>query len=404
MKRFNIVFSLVELAMQCNIVLETFDSSLHFLEKNVLPFERPRMPSVEELKEPVDVQSDSKAQNVNENVSLNEYLHSTLPCFVKLDIAKKEHYDDIQSKAKNLETNSIVEDFTFTETTPNGRLAIPMDSDTESGGENSDFITNDNKGTIMLGNKFCDKYNLRLSLTERESIYKTDPTENVQFKKAKVQLRRNSKGQFIKGVNATPIQIIKSHHDRLAAKENIINCQTSTQTSTISEAHIDVENIAGKEIFENDDINISDIDFDDTYVKNGFLDLDEYLNTSDISFLHEFNDTLVPEENGKSGTTTEGHRFFRPYKDYWMYHCIFSRVKSSNFAVFERALPRTFRWLLNECALIVEMSAEDLYEEVCLIEAYHSQTLTPSSSPSRDNRDNINPISKNRLNFIVNKW
>lgn len=68
-----------------------------------------------------------------------------------------------------------------------------------------------------------------------------------------------------------------------------------------------------------------------------------------------------------------------------MYHCIFSRVKGKNFELFEKELPENFLWLLKECASIVEMTTEDLYEEVCLVEGYHMNIL--KSKKSKDDAD-----------------
>ncbi|XP_011864842.1 PREDICTED: TATA box-binding protein-associated factor RNA polymerase I subunit B [Vollenhovia emeryi] len=92
-------------------------------------------------------------------------------------------------------------------------------------------------------------------------------------------------------------------------------------------------------------------------------------------------------------------RLFKPFQDYWMYHCNFSRVKPKNFDLLEKMLPRSFRWLLNESASVVEMSTEDLYEEVCLVEGYYAYVSERSKIHSSENYNN-----RAHINAIFKKW
>lgn len=78
-------------------------------------------------------------------------------------------------------------------------------------------------------------------------------------------------------------------------------------------------------------------------------------------------------------------------------------MKGKNFELFEKELPENFLWLLNECANIVEMSTEELYEEVCLIEAYHLNVLQSKKS-KRTDYALYDYKSKFYSNKIVNKW
>nr|XP_034178878.1 TATA box-binding protein-associated factor RNA polymerase I subunit B-like isoform X1 [Osmia lignaria] len=345
---------LMDLAAQCDIELEIIDSSLHFLEKYVPPFEQPKMPSMKELQELVDVEDDSKVRSVNASESLNDYLHAKLPCRVKFDTTKQRYYDSAVNTMKNLKNVDVESDFTFGKTLPNGKLAIPVHSDTEDENEEEDtnVISNIKSENIQLKNTFCDKYNLCLSLAEKGSISKLDATEKIHFRKQKHKMARNTKGQFIKGTSVS-VQGTKN--------------EVSNNLNLDSDVAVKVEN-THKSRNDSCELNVS------TSV------------TKEIKYI-----------------TEERHRFFRPFTEYWMYHCIFSRVKPKNFAVFERALPRTFRWLLNECALIVEMSTEDLYEEVCLIETYHAHVLKPRNSKT-NHSSNTDRLSKNQLNLILSKW
>ena len=376
--------SLVELATQCGIELEVIDSSLHFLEKIVPPFELPRMPTIEELKQTVDVLDDSQDEHAERSEHLNDYLHRKVPCTIRFDASKEQYYDSIRGLATNVDSVDLGEDFRFTETLPNGKLAIPADN----GGEDkkdSDF----NPGNILLDPKFCDKYGLCLSLAEKESIRNSD----LIRKKRSLQLARNVRSEFSR--ESDRFVKIEDNNDDSFSETKDLSFNTSKQMNASKGGQIEL-----KKLFLNSNIDFSDLDLDDVDLKAAFPDLDDYFNLSEISLFCDNKNISVKNEkmldNGR-------HRFFRPFKDYWMYNCIFSRVKPKNFAVFEKSLPRSFRWLLNECALMAEMSTEDLYEEVCLIETYHAHVFK-SSDPSDDDGGNTHSISKNQINFILNKW
>lgn len=388
--------ALVELAAKCGIELEIVDSNVHFLEKHVPPFEQPRMPSINELKQLIDVQDDLQDEEARSE-SVNDYLHAKTPCSIKFDATKNQYYDSTVSTMKDSANVFAGNDFTFTETLPNGKLAIPVDSNSEN---EDDLGSNGLDQRTLLENKLRDKYNIHLSLAEKEAIHKSNGMKKKHSKESKIQFKRNTKGQFIKASPAL-IKIEKSDAEFFAATENV-NLYDNVDTSVINDNDIKVESTEKNQLLFPEDINISDINIDDTNINIDHFDMNDYLNFSDISFFSQ-NDTLAPVSSKEKTVIKEKDIFFKPFTEYWMYDCIFSRVKSKNFAIFEKSLPRTFRWLLNECALIVEMSTEDLYEEVCLIENYHSRILNSSTLDSGE-RTNIDPISKSQLNFILNKW
>ncbi|XP_012143914.2 TATA box-binding protein-associated factor RNA polymerase I subunit B isoform X3 [Megachile rotundata] len=365
---------LIELADQYNVRLEVVDSNLHFLEKYVPPFEQPKMPSIKELQQLVDIQDDSKSKRVNEyenlnaNESLNDYLHAKLPCKMKFDVAKHQYYDKSKSTMKHFNDIDVKNDFIFMETLPNGKLAIPTSNDSEDKNEEENTPRQEN---MLLKTAFCDKYNLQLSLAEKDSVNNLDTTTMAHFRKQKSKMARNTKGQFI-----------KDSIEKVNKSGEHVGLGNSAQLNTTDERHS----------------NFDDIDAI-TKVETVFSNVPDSYDANDISTSYGNTDVSTLVTSKENNTNVE--RFFRPFKEYWMYHCIFSRVKPKNFAVFERALPRTFRWLLNECALTVEMSTEDLYEEVCLIEAYHTHVLKSCNS---ENVQYSEPISKNQLNLILSKW
>ncbi|KAK1125031.1 hypothetical protein K0M31_006368 [Melipona bicolor] len=352
------------------------------------------MPSINELKELIDVEDDLQHQKTSSE-SVNDYLHSKIPCSIKFDATKNQYYNNTVN-AMSSENTNLDNYFTFTETLPNGKLAIPVDSDTESE-ENSSF-NNLDQGTL-LENKLRDKYNVHLSIAEKESIHKSSRMKKLYSKKYKSQLQRNAKGQFIKS-SGVPIKIEKDESEFDAAEN--INFYDSIDANVVNEPRIWIENNEENQ-FILPDINLSDINPNDIDLSDTNFDINDIFNFSDISCFSQNNSTLASVANKEKTEVKKGNQFFKPFKQYWMYDCIFSRVKPKNFAIFEKSLPRSFRWLLNECALIVEMTTEDLYEEVCLIENYYAHVLKFDPS-NDDDRTEINSIPKSQLNFILNKW
>jgi len=140
-------------------------------------------------------------------------------------------------------------------------------------------------------------------------------------------------------------------------------------------------------IFDNF-INIES-EYDDQFEKSNKI-LESIINESPFTSAKKLNGNIL--------------RLFKPFKDYWMYHCNFSRVKPKNFDLLEKMLPRSFRWLLNECASIVEMSTEDLYEEVCLVEAYYTYVLEQSKIYSNAMSKTENCNNQAYINAILRKW
>nr|XP_031847498.1 TATA box-binding protein-associated factor RNA polymerase I subunit B [Nomia melanderi]XP_031847499.1 TATA box-binding protein-associated factor RNA polymerase I subunit B [Nomia melanderi] len=391
--------SLTELAAQCDIKLNIVDSNLHFLEKIVPPFELPKMPGVEEMKELVDVQDYGKDQCEEKCEHINDYLDRKRPCQVKFDISKELYYNSIRSLTKINCDSSTKDDFTFTDILPDGRLAIPDDDSDIKTEEDKGLISNIDIESILLENKLCKQYNLQLSRAEKETIVKPSLLNMLLYKKRRFRYFRNAKGQFVKGSNMV-VELTKEQQDPLS-DVNDSSLITGTQMSIMEEVSFNLSKTLDENFFLSNGIDINNIDIDNMDIDTSFLNMADPLNLSDLSaFPDNLLSTSANERNQSTGN--DEFPFFRPFKDYWMYQCIFSHVRPKNFAVFENSLPQNFRWLLNECALAIETSTEDLYEEVCLVETYLAYVL---KNPYSDDRasSTVNRL-KNRLNLILSKW
>ncbi|KAL6446677.1 hypothetical protein ACFW04_001264 [Cataglyphis niger] len=362
-----------KLTSNYNMQINFIDSNLHFVEKTVALFEQTKMANIKDLQDNIIIQ-DFLEENIEKKEDIIDYLHKKMTCRLKIDGKKRQYYDNIRNSViKDLPLASS-DEFIFNETLPNGKLAIPNTNDNE----NEDNDDNDTclkhivpEETALLLSKFCKEYNINLSRTEKKAVFKN----SNQMKKQKRKLFRNTRGKFV--------------------KQNIEN-------SNKDDSYTEESEIVSRENFEIENMlpNISDIlslsinasIFDDLMKNEIEYDADDQLENNCKGPI--IDDNVLFDDNAL--------RLLRPFKDYWMYHCNFSRVKTKNFELFEKMLPRSFRWLLDECAGIIEMSAEDLYEEVCLIEAYYAYFSEQSNCAPNTSDENSN--NKAYINAILKKW
>lgn len=356
--------------MQINFI----DSNLHFVEKTAELFEQTKI-TIKDLKANITIQ-DSLREEIERKEDFIEYLHKKMSCCLKIDIKKRQYYDNIRNPITKVFSSAISSDeFIFNEILPNGKLPIPNntnddENDNDTDDENTclkDIVSNE---TALLLSKFCKEYDIDLSSTEKRAIFKNFN----QTKKRKHKLFRNARGKFIKQ------NIENSEKDNSYTEESEIILRESFEIKNI------LPNIS-----DNLNLNTNAYIFDNL-MKNE-IECDQLENNKEPVI----DDTVFILDKNLNDDTL---KLFRPFKDYWMYHCNFSRVKTKNFELFEKMLPRSFRWLLNECASIIEMSTEDLYEEICLVEAYYAYFSEQSTAPNT-NAENSN---KAYINSILRKW
>ncbi|CAL1673635.1 unnamed protein product [Lasius platythorax] len=365
-----------KLTSHYNMQLNFIDSNLHFIEKTVSLFEQTKMASTKDFKDNTAIQ-DFLEEDIERKENFIDYLHKKMSCHLKIDVKKRQYYDNSRNAViKDIPSSN---EFIFNEALPNGKLSIPDTDDNEN--EDDDENNTCLKGivpeeTALLLSKFCKEYDISLSSTEKKAIFK----DLSQKKKQKPKLFRNAQGKFV--------------------KQNDIENPNKNDSYTEESEIISRENFEIKNILPNisDILNLStNASIFDDLIKNE-IGYDAYNQSENSCKEPVIDDTVFDtvytlDENLNDNTL----RLFRPFKDYWMYHCNFSRVKPKNFELFEKMLPRSFRWLLNECASVIEMSVEDLYEEVCLIEAYYAYFSEPSKSAENSN-------NKAYINAILRKW
>jgi len=371
--------------MEYDISLKIIDSNLHFIEKTVPFFEQAKIADVADLKNNVEVEDslEEDMRTPEEKESFIEYLYKKIPCELKIDLKKKEYYDNICNRIINTKNGPLTcsDEFIFNEVLPDGKLSIP-DKINDNESKDDDIYSKDAPIKELLS-EFCKAYKTHFVSTEKEALLGNPG----QVKKQKRKILRNAQnGKFIKQNDNSQCAKIKEDYDKEIANILSETCKD-----------LKIENVSDISDISNMDDNLIDY-FDDLLKKEIKCD-DESEKYHEMFKLPTENPLFTQQKTELYDDTL---KLCRPFTDYWMYHCNFSRIKSKNFEIFEKILPRSFRWLLNECANIIEMSTEDLYEEVCLIETYYAYMLKQMESASTNSKANHDNQAK--INVILKKW
>ncbi|XP_012061259.1 PREDICTED: TATA box-binding protein-associated factor RNA polymerase I subunit B [Atta cephalotes] len=382
----------IKLTSHYDIQVEFIDSNLHFIEKIVPVFEQTKIASIKDLKDEITIEDfmedDKKCIDRKENFI--DYLLKKIPCQFKIDVKKKQYYDDTIIHMKAPPKASATNEFIFHEILPDGKLSIPnryLDGDeSQDDNESKDDAYLQNivpQQTILSLSKFCKAYNINLSSTEKKAIL----INSSQPKKQKRKLVRNSSGKFVKQTD-TSLNMEKKSPSKDDMQTEFISTDISGIENMLPEVS-DILNLsANASIFDNF------IKFEN---EHGMNDQSKKETCNKIKLDSVIDESIMDKRLNIL-------KLFKPFKDYWMYHCNFSRVKSKNFEILEKMLPRSFRWLLNECANNIEMSMEDLYEEVCLIEAYYAYVSEASKIYSCPTNKSENCNNQAYINTILKKW
>ena len=376
-----------------DIQVEFIDSNLHFIEKIVPVFEQTKIASIKDLKDEITIEDftmedDKKCIDRKENFI--DYLLKKIPCQFKIDVKKKQYYDDTIIHMKAPPKASASNEFIFHEILPDGKLSIPsryLDGDeSQDDNESKDDACLQNivpQQRILSLSKFCKAYNINLSSTEKKAIL----INSSQPKKQKRKLVRNSSGKFVKQTD-TSLNMEKKSPSKDDMQTEFISTDISGIENMLPEVS-DILNLsANASIFDNF------IKFEN---EHGMNDQSKKETCNKIKLDSVIDESIMDKRLNIL-------KLFKPFKDYWMYHCNFSRVKSKNFEILEKMLPRNFRWLLNECASNIEMSMEDLYEEVCLIEAYYAYVSEESKIYSCPTNKSENCNNQAYINTVLKKW
>ncbi|KAK0165020.1 hypothetical protein PV328_003578 [Microctonus aethiopoides] len=370
--------SLEQLAAQCDIELHVITASAHFMEKIVETFEPPsftiqRKSNDHNKLTRVITSNLDKIPMTKQSDDPSEYLHRKHPGKIVIDSKKQRLYNKSQNSIKGRENNST-NDFGFDQVHSSGKLKIP-NSDDESEDENPQSV------------KIKEDYKLILSSFERQTMLNSINNPWEKHKKPRYNIRHN--GKFIKASEVI-------NNDLVSCKNDDNDTQTQIQKEIMlidddvrAEGDVDNDPIIMREILEHEP-EIYDSDPDE------------------ISILSESIDSRQASSIVKDSTTKKPEilTLFRPYKQFWMFRCVhFSHLAPNHFRLLQRDFPINFRWLLHECAQIVEMNVEELYEEVCLVESYYADVLSTNNDVDMCKKyDTSQYRSESHRKTVKKKW
>ncbi|XP_014216030.1 uncharacterized protein LOC106644859 [Copidosoma floridanum] len=352
---------LVELASHCDVSLKVVESSLHYLEKIVPPYKRIISPTVKELCEFVEVKASSDKQHFEKNSSDNflDYVHRKRECKFKVNSQNLRYYSVVHEKElKYKEASDFEEDSSFNKILPDGRLDIKDGSDSED--ENP-------VDQLTLGIRKIELYNHEL--TALNNTEKKDEIEKLTCEISK--------------------RFVKAFHGQ---KENKRITLPSDDSSRV-ELKANNKSKVTQKIGENKTMDSS---------QSKSKDEDECVYISESTVKEDVAIINQTKSNNKNPTLDDEEILFRPYKDYWMQYCDQAIV---NFDLVEKELPKNFLWLLNECADMVEMTTEELYLEVCVVESFHL-TILKTSKSEKDGADYPfhDTNSSKYKNYVTKEW
>lgn len=322
-------------------------SRLHFLDELAPRFERLKMPTLNEWRETVTVVTQTSTKDESSSVhSDNDDAQR-----FELDKLRQSYYDNIHDNVKATGVEDEDEDeeetsFGFEEVESDGKLPVPfsvhvLDSDGESVVEPNDETKRWN---------FHKKYNLELPPCLE--LNKSESQESLTMSNERKTFTRHSNGKYVlrekeKRARNSQGKFVSKHS--ADARPEVEVCETPQRV--VSESKKRSAAKLKKKLLKN--------------------------------------------------SSSDSDNLFTPCVDYWMYHCVFSKVKPKNFEIFESELPVSFQWLLNECSDLVEMSTEDLYEQVCLVETHFAHVLKADEAKcdSFDSKDN-----KIKIKMCQKKW
>ncbi|XP_034945300.1 TATA box-binding protein-associated factor RNA polymerase I subunit B [Chelonus insularis] len=370
--------SLVALAAESNIELNYVDISPHFVEKVVPIFKPLLLPDIKNQRanninnEPIKVvtpSTDSKANSLKfvKSDDPSEYLHRKHPGQIFIDSKKQRLFKKMQILEKNNKKYEDVEvdDFEFDQVNPDGKLKIPNDED-DIGEEES---TNAEKAKLTDLEK-----NYKLILSNFEKQIMLGPVENPWEEERKFWHQERLRGRYVK-----KSKIVKNKTENMTKKKEV------------DEIKIEDNNTSNGDTME---------------VVEEASDSNPVASDSDELLILAEN--IKPKQNTSNNSTLEHEQmtFFRPFKEYWLRRCQhFSHIFPQHFRLLERNLPVNFRWLLHECAHVIEMTVEGLYEEVCLVESYFGYVFPKNNDLEKCKKYKTeNYRSEAYRSSIRNKW
>ncbi|XP_015121029.1 TATA box-binding protein-associated factor RNA polymerase I subunit B [Diachasma alloeum] len=338
-----------DLSKECGIDLEIIDSSASFVER-IVPIFDPEIyyPKTEDLSKPTPVVIHTRG--IARRDDPLEYLHLKTPGKITIDETKRSLYSKNLRHSQRAKRRSAqdFDDFAFDEVRSNGKLDIAEfdDSDSEEEDPQSSVLSDE---SLLLSN--YERLSLKggaRSHWHRVKITKLQQSEEKRFSGARKQAEATESC-------------------------DCVMCENESENE-------------GED--EDDDLSIIK-----EVSRSGSNDEKDEI-------------SILSERRSESGA--EKATAFRPYRDYWLYRREATSNKGSHveWHRLERDLPVNFRWLLNECAGMIQIEGGLLYQELAVVEAYYADCVVQDYDLERAKK--FYGVTKHRYKAMVTtmrkKW
>lgn len=328
-----------------------------------------------------------------------EYLHLKNKGRISIDEQKYALYKKRleHSKEAKRQVENDFDDFAFEQVRNNGKLNIVEFDDSDSDDEmNKSQVFNDEQ--LLLS-----KYERQSLCRQMKNHWHTEQSGTSSSEKND----STSKKISVKTSKETSINISKETSEKTSKQIKVIadcDCIMCSYVETSDGLIISRNDQITRQIANESNKSVNDKKDDVTVIEDDEDDLTivhEVSNNSDkdeISILSE-------KTNGKRNTETT----FRPYKEYWMHRFAIRRFVCDTplrWHLLERDLPVNFRWLLNECARMIEVEACDLYQELAAMETYYADCLVVNYDCSMAGKfyNSLQHRDKSMVNTNAKKW
>ncbi|XP_011303328.1 TATA box-binding protein-associated factor RNA polymerase I subunit B [Fopius arisanus] len=362
-----------ELADECGIDLEIVESSANFLERIVPIFdEAMNYPKTEDLSKLVPVVIHTRGTNRLDDPL--EYLHRKNAGKINIDEKKKKLYEKNLKNLRQAKNQTVddYDDFAFDQVFSDGKLNI----------EEFEYSDSEDEDPQLLGDE-----NLLLSKFERESLKGGGKSHWHMVRVTKRQQQEEESYLNAKIKKKTKLQSPTSSRNCDCVMCAINTCPEHDSDPGPREPHANHENYEKEsEINDSDELTII-----------GEVPTPRSQSDEEISIVKE------TKRARKKAVV------FRPYRDYWLRR----KERSTNingslveWHRLERDFPVNFRWLLNECAAMIELESSSLYRELLTMEEYYADCLVQDYD--RERACKFFYVSRHRFSTMVgttrSKW
>lgn len=306
--------------------MSIIDSNLRYLEKIVPNYVTPKIVK-ENFIRPVKIYTPVEGDKLHKSENFVDFLHKYRTCEIQLNQATLQLYKSTNKNSdpdRNLLTDN---ENNFDKILSDGRLDIL--SGLEDDFSTSSFKNDENDLNVtkdLLKNDLCMKYNIQL---HNHEIFSLENDKKIRKEKVwNIKTKKRSKKKVQKD-------------------DEISSSESNSSKHSYVELNSDVE----------------DFDVQEIPAVENFFDLHD----SDISILNDEVDDVTPNT---SENLEDLETLFRPFKNYWIYRCGFNLAMGNYFDLVQKELPLNYQWLLKVCANVVEMTVQELYEEVRMVETF----------------------------------